>query len=61
MYIFHYIIAIQTINRSLTLLYEGGGEPGGKTGSNLENQQYFENCSIFRSKNQLKCGTSGLE
>ena len=34
---------------SLTLLYEGGG-PGGKTGSNLENQQYFENCAIFKSK-----------
>ena len=30
-------------------------------GSNLVNQQYFENCAIFGSKNQSECGTSGLE
>ena len=29
--------------------------------SNLENQQYFENCVMFRSKIKSECGTSGLE
>ena len=32
-----------------------------RKGSKLENQQYFENYVIFRSKNQSECCKRGLE
>jgi len=34
---------------------------GLERGFNLEKQQYYENCAIYRSKSQSESRTSGLE